>query len=192
VGPFHIAPPWDEAPCGDLILLRVDPGRAFGTGTHESTRLCLLSLAALADRAPLGRVADIGTGSGILAVAAARLGAHQVVALDSDVEAVHAAATLARLNGVDVALLAGDAGTCLRGASFDLVLANLSAPLLSSHAGDLARLCRRGARIVLAGLLASETGDVRSAFPGMELLEERLDGEWAALVLRPPTAPARR
>ena len=77
-----VAPPWDRPAAGDLLL--VDPGRAFGTGTHESTRLCLGALEDLAGRRALGTVIDVGTGTGILGIAAARLGARLVVASDTD------------------------------------------------------------------------------------------------------------
>jgi ribosomal protein L11 methyltransferase len=183
VGPFWIAPAWDEERPTAGMLLRVDPGRAFGTGTHESTRLCLRALAALAEAAPLGDVLDVGTGSGILAVAAARLAARRVVALDNDTEAASSAAAHARLNEVDVAVLVGDAGACLRPSRFDLVLANLSAPLLRARARELALLPRAGGCLLLAGLLAVEADDVRACFAEMDLRDQAVDGEWAALVL---------
>lgn len=187
VGRFHIAPPWDDGDPGGRIRLTVDPGRAFGTGTHESTRLCLQALAGLA--APLGDVLDVGTGSGILAVAAARLGARRVTALDCDPEAATSAAAHARLNEVGFAVVVGDAGACLRPGRFDLVLANLSAPVLLAHARDLARLPRPGGCLVASGLLAVEADEVRAAFGEMALRERLAEGEWAALVLARATQP---
>src|SRR5262249_47472750 len=101
-GGFLIVPAWRrpaEAPPGSRLLV-VDPGRAFGTGTHETTRLCLAAIEELAARGPLGRTLDVGTGSGILAVAAAALGASPLIGVDIDPEAVAAAQLHARLNGI--------------------------------------------------------------------------------------------
>jgi ribosomal protein L11 methyltransferase len=113
VGRFHIVPAW-ESPGGsgapDELTLRILPGRAFGTGTHESTRLCLAALESRATRGPLGRVLDVGGGTGILAVAAALLGAPRVAAVDIDPDAVESARLHARLNDVAPRLVQGDGG----------------------------------------------------------------------------------
>ncbi len=181
VGGFVIAPPWDR-PLDDEGLLVVDPGRAFGTGTHETTRLCLGALDDRANRRPLGRVLDVGTGAGILAVAAARLGAALVVASDTDPEAIASSAHHARLNGVNFHLVRCDGAGPFRPASFDLVLANLTAPLLVAHAPRLGRLRTPEGTLVLSGLLETDLGDVQAAYADLGISEVRLDGEWAALV----------
>src|SRR5206468_6346381 len=107
---FVVTPPWEleGLPADRRDVLVVDPGRAFGTGTHESTRLCLRLLRERAGRAPLGRVLDLGTGTGILAVAASRLGATAVTAVDLDPEAVGSARHHARLNGVELHIVRAD------------------------------------------------------------------------------------
>jgi ribosomal protein L11 methyltransferase len=103
-GPFWVGPPWERAPDG-VLAIAIDPGRAFGTGAHATTRLCLELLAAL----PRGSVLDIGCGSGVLAIAAAKLGFEPVVALDSDPAAIDATRANAERNGVAVETRRSDA-----------------------------------------------------------------------------------
>ncbi len=114
VGRFVIAPPWDDVR-GESERLVIDPGRAFGTGTHESTRLCLQALEKLAARRPLGRVIDIGTGTGILALAAVRLGASRAVATDTDPDALASARVHSELNATPLHLVRADGARRLPG-----------------------------------------------------------------------------
>lgn len=185
---FRIVPEWDgdarSAPAARRLV--VDPGRAFGTGTHETTRLCLALLAERAASRPLGRVADVGCGSGILAVAARKLGAAHVVALDHDPEATAAARRHARLNAVDLDVVQGDGGRALAPGRFDLVLANLMAPLLLERRHELAALRAGGGALVLSGLLVSDLPAVGAAYAPLGRLAERRDGEWAALLVEQP------
>jgi ribosomal protein L11 methyltransferase len=179
---FHVQPIWDPAPAGPLTLV-VDPGRAFGTGTHETTRLCLGALREIAAAGPLGRVLDYGSGTGLLAVAAARLGATSVAAVDVDAEAVSATVRHARLNGVVVGAVLADGGSAFREGAFDLVLANVTAPLLSARRDEISRLRARGGRVVLSGLLWEEVDSVRAAYSErLGAMAARRDGEWGALV----------
>ena len=108
----QIVPSWEPVQGGLATgrTLRILPGRAFGTGTHETTRLCLMALQWVAARRPLGRVVDVGSGTGILAVAAALLGARPVTATDIDPEAIESAGLHARMNAVDLHLVRGDGG----------------------------------------------------------------------------------
>ena len=180
-GPFRIAPAWDApAPRPDLIV--VDPGRAFGTGTHETTRLCLSALAALAGGRPLGRVLDLGTGTGILAVAARRLGASAVVAADLDPEALEAARAHAALNATDLAVVMADGGAAFARRAFDVVVANLSAPLLRELEPELRDLPRPGGTLVVSGFLDADVPGLSAAFARAGEPEARFDGEWACLV----------
>jgi ribosomal protein L11 methyltransferase len=181
VGSFIVAPPWDRPLAAEHLLL-VDPGRAFGTGTHESTRLCLGALEELFDQRPFGRVIDVGTGTGILAVAATRLGAWFVVASDNDPEATASARAHAELNGIGLQVVRGDGPYPFAPASFDLVLANLTTPLLVAHARGLAALRNSKGAVVLSGLLATDLGEVEAAFSVLGKPRVRRDGEWAALV----------
>jgi ribosomal protein L11 methyltransferase len=180
-GRFEIAPVW-EAPSPSPDLLVVDPGRAFGTGTHETTRLCLGALEELAVRRPLGRALDLGAGTGLLAIAAARLGASPVVATDIDPEATASSRLHARLNGTPLRVVRCDGAHGLRAGSFDLVLANLMALFLVDRAREIQALVAPGGALVLSGLLTGDVDFVRRAFEGCGPARERVDGEWAALV----------
>jgi ribosomal protein L11 methyltransferase len=183
-GGFLIAPVWDIPSHARERPLVVDPGRAFGTGTHESTRLCLHLLRRIAGDRPLGRVADVGTGTAILAIAAARLGASFVVASDIDPEALVCARAHLRLNQMTrpVRLLQADLASALLPRQVDTLVANISRPILVAHAPALASLFSRQA--ILAGLLLEDLPEVKAAYaevdhqPAVEVM-----GEWAALLL---------
>jgi ribosomal protein L11 methyltransferase len=186
VGRFHVVPAWEEPAATDeagAIPLRILPARAFGTGTHESTRLCLEALQALAARGPLGRAVDVGTGTGILAVAAALLGSPVVTALDIDPDAIASAALHARMNAVDVHLVRGDGGRPLARGRFDVVLANLTAPLLVEKRDEIAGLGTASATVVLAGFLREDAGRIALSYAGLGAATVSVDGEWAALVI---------
>ena len=188
VGVFHVAPPWDLpaslSPGQRLILL--DPGRAFGTGTHETTRLCLRALEQAFAAQPPQRVLDLGTGTGILAIACALLGAREVTAIENDAEALASAREHAAKNGVHLDLRLGDCGRGLAAGAYDLVVANLTAPLLCERAGEIARLARPAGRLVLSGLLAEEAPSVVAAYASFGTLTQAVDGDWASLLLHIP------
>ena len=181
VGRFLIAPPWDRTPA-DGERLEIDPGRAFGTGTHESTRLCLAALETLSRHRALGRVIDIGTGTGILALAAVRLGASLVVATDTDPEALASAGAHAELNDAHIRLVRADGPRPFRPGRLDLVVANLTAPLLAMYADGIASLRAPDGALVLSGLLDTELETVRRAYDGCGSPEVLRDAGWAALV----------
>jgi ribosomal protein L11 methyltransferase len=183
-GRFRIVPAWDaEGRARHPDALLVDPGRAFGTGTHETTRLCLEALGRLADGPGLGRVIDVGTGSGLLAIAALRLGASGAVGVDNDAEAIESAAHHAELNRARLSLLVGDGGRPLRGGVFDTVLANLMAPLLLERVGEFGALRSPRGRLVLSGLLLDDVPLVNRAYRPLGPIQELRDGEWAALLV---------
>jgi ribosomal protein L11 methyltransferase len=187
VGSFDIVPVWalpqsrDPAERG---LLVVDPGRAFGTGTHETTRLCLAAIEALEAEAPLGRTLDLGTGAGLLAVAAAKRGAGTVLGLDNDPEALEVARAHAALNRVPLALVRGDGGKPFRRHSFELVLANLMASLLLERRDEIASLLAPRGALVLSGVLEHEVGAIASAYKDLGAPLVRREGEWASLRFR--------
>jgi ribosomal protein L11 methyltransferase len=182
-GRFRIAPPWDLPPDRKDLLIVV-PGRAFGTGTHETTRLCLAALEQLAGEGPIGRVLDLGTGAGLLAVAAAKLGARAVTALDIDPEAIESARLQVRLNQVEVRLLRADGGRPLRGGVFDLICANLTVPLLRERRDEMARLLAPGGTLILSGMLAVDAPGLAAAYAGLGVVRPGQEGEWAALLVR--------
>jgi ribosomal protein L11 methyltransferase len=156
-----VAPPWETPPAGDRLVLVLEPGRAFGTGQHGSTTGCLELLEAIVERARPARVIDLGTGSGILAIAAARLGVTEVLAIDSDPDAVASAAANVARNGLEdrVHCTFADAAV-LEAAPAPLVLANLLAAAHRALAPRYARLVAAGGTLVAGGCLDTEADDV--------------------------------
>jgi ribosomal protein L11 methyltransferase len=158
-GRLWIVPSWDEPPPGAGVVLRLDPGLAFGTGSHPTTRLVLAWLAA----APIAgaRVLDYGCGSGILAIAAAKLGAARVDAVDLDGDALSATGGNARANAVAVSALAPER---LPPGDYDVVVANILAQPLIVLEPLLAARTRAGGRIALAGILEAQAAEVTAAY----------------------------
>jgi ribosomal protein L11 methyltransferase len=185
-GGFTIAPPWDRPERrgndGDVIL--VDPGRAFGTGTHETTRLCLGALRSLHRERPLGRVLDVGTGTGILAIAASRLGASSATGVDLDPDSIASARLHAAMNDVPLWLVRADGGRPFRSGAFDTVVANLSTSLLRSRRSEILFLAASSSVLVLSGMLAEDASEVGAAYEAAGAQELLTDGEWACLVFR--------
>jgi ribosomal protein L11 methyltransferase len=181
-GRFRIRPVWREPePVGpDELTLLVDPGGAFGTGTHETTRLCLLELERIP---PGGLVVDVGCGTGLLALAALARGWRRALAIDVDPAAVAEARRHALLNHAPLAVVLGDGVSALRGACCELLLANLARDLLLARAGDLARALVPGGTAILSGLLREELPDVERELARFGRLTARFEGEWAALRL---------
>jgi ribosomal protein L11 methyltransferase len=184
-GSFRIVPAWEAsvpASAGDRVIV-VEPGLAFGTGTHESTRLCLAALEQCARAGPLGRVLDVGAGSGILSVAATQLGARRVIAIELDEEALPVARRHAELNRAPIHLLRGDGARAVAARSFDVVIANISALLLAERAQELAGATRGQGVLILSGFLVEDLPSVRAAYAAVGDIEVRVEGEWAALVV---------
>ncbi len=127
---------------------------------------------------------DLGTGTGLLSVAAARLGAHRVVAVDIDPEAVRSARHHCRLNSEEVHVVHGDGGAALAPGSFDLVLANLTTRLLLERRTEIRGLCAPGGGIVLAGLLTADLETVCEAYESLGPVETRVISEWAGILVR--------
>ncbi|MBH04176.1 MAG: 50S ribosomal protein L11 methyltransferase [Xanthomonadales bacterium] len=166
----------------DAIVMRLDPGLAFGTGTHPTTRLCLAWLAE-ADLAG-SRVVDYGCGSGILAIAAVLLGASEVVAVDIDEQALQATRENAAHNGV-ADKITTPAMSDITGGPFDIVLANILAKPLISLAPTLAELARPDSALVMAGLLTRQIADVRGAYePAFVFDAPVIEDDWARLSAR--------
>lgn len=192
VPPFRIVPEWVREPPAagrerSPFIIRVDPGRAFGTGAHESTRLCLQTLGTIAPalgRAP--RTLDLGCGTGILGIAAVRIANAKVTAGDFDPIAIAVARKHARLNHIGLRLLRIDGCRSLRPESFDLVLANLMAPFLISRADEITAVGAPGCRYILAGLLREEEDAVKAAWPRDWKVSSTHQGEWASLLYERP------
>ena len=173
-----IVPSWHAPPVPDAIVLRLDPGVAFGTGSHPTTRLCLQWLRATLQGGE--RLLDYGCGSGILAIGAARLGAREVVATDIDPQAVGASRANARANGGDVrVVLPGGVAVEVR---YDVVFANILTNPLILLAPLLARATRRGGLIALSGILAPQADDIVAAYAPWFTLARWRDAEgWVLL-----------
>lgn len=207
VGRFVVHGPHDRGRiAANFIAVEIPAAEAFGTGHHGTTAGCLEAIGALSRRRQFGRVLDLGTGTGILAIAAARAWRIPVLAVDNDPKAVAAAAGNARRSGlsglVEVIRSEGFAHRRLRrGAHFDLVLANILAAPLASLAPALARRLAPGGIVVLSGLLPHQRAIVLAAYRNQHLALERSltrDG-WLTMVLRRrktrgpgPPAPATR
>jgi len=184
-GSFRIVPAWEPfapAPGGERVIV-VEPGLAFGTGTHESTRLCLAALEERARAGPLGHVLDVGAGSGILSVAATQLGARRVIAIELDEEALPVARRHAELNRAPVRLIRGDGARAVGRGAFDVVVANISAPLLAERAEELAGTTRGHGALILSGFLVEGLPSVRAAYAAVGDIDVRVEGDWAALVV---------
>jgi ribosomal protein L11 methyltransferase len=174
-----VCPSHEQVDAPGAVVLKLDPGLAFGTGTHPSTALCLEWLDG---HAPLGqRVIDFGSGSGVLGIAAALLGARVVEAFDIDPQALLATAENAAANGVDGALRARGAATALM-PDCDLLLANILAGTLVELAADFALRVCPGGQVVLAGILAEQAAGVAEAYqPWFDVRPAGSRDGWVAL-----------
>jgi ribosomal protein L11 methyltransferase len=185
-GRLYVRPPWEPAR-DDIMDLVIDPGQAFGTGAHHTTRLCLELLAdESVPTPPAAGVMDLGCGSGVLAIAAAKLGWGPVAGVDHELESVRATAENATANGVTVAVERFD---LIRGGpapTAPLVLANLLRPLLLCVARAGFQGGTAPQTLIASGLLTHEADEIAAAFARHDLIEadRRTSGEWAALLLR--------
>jgi len=181
VGRITVTPPWDAAPASDGVVVIVFPSTGFGTGHHQTTRLCLrlLQQVELAGR----RAVDLGTGSGVLALAAWRLGASEIEAVDYDVDAVVNARENLRLNGAESAITLRQADLTVEPvAPGDVVTANLTGAMLIAQAPSLIALVRPGGTLIVSGFLAPEVDAICSMFtPELARVEEAAEDAWRAL-----------
>lgn len=174
---FWIVPSWSAAPAPATLVLRLDPGLAFGTGSHPTTRMCLQWLQAHVARGDA--LLDYGCGSGILAIAAAKLGAGRVVGVDIDPQSLRAAGDNARANAADVAIAAPDD---LPEGTFDVVVANILTNPLIVLAPAIATRVRAGGRLALTGILEEQAQSVVAAYaPWFTLAPWRVCDGWVLL-----------
>ena len=181
---LFVVPSWLDAPTQpNDIVIRLDPGMAFGTGTHPSTRLCLLNLER---HLRVGdRVLDVGTGSGILAIAAAKLGAPEIIATDIDPLAVRIAAENAFLNDVSAQITFVETPLPETDTRFDVIVVNILADVIINLLdGDLLKFLAPKGRLILAGIIDTWADGVLAALERnqLRLVERRDDGDWVSLV----------
>ncbi len=181
IGAFLVRPTWSDARDDGAITLALDPGMAFGTGLHPTTQQCLEALSDL--RLHGVRVLDVGTGSGILAIAAAKRGAREVVAVDTDPLAVRAATENAQGNQVAVDVRRGSASDV--DGTFDVVLANLVGPVLVQIAAALRARVRTSGSLVAAGITTQAESEVLAAFSaqGLGVVDRAERADWVRLIL---------
>lgn len=188
VGTLTVAPPWDtpaaDAP-GTIVIL---PSTGFGTGHHATTRLCLAALQTVAVEGR--RVLDVGTGSGVLAIASAMLGARQVLAIDDDQDAIDNALENLELNAdavarerIEIVRASIEDRGAVRAGQFGVVLANLTGATLTRFAADLKGACAPQGAVIVSGLREEEEWDVRGAF-GCAVEARAIEDGWVALVFR--------
>jgi len=182
VGRLWVGPPWETAPEGTVSLV-IEPKMAFGTGDHPTTALCLAAVDAFCAAHPGGSVLDVGTGTGVLALMARKLGAARVVGVDNDPMSVTLARENAALNGIAGVELSGATLDAIEG-RFDLVVANILANTLVELAPTLVAHTR--GRLVLAGVLIHQEDEVREAFERAGATSDGGDrsGDWIRLDLR--------
>jgi ribosomal protein L11 methyltransferase len=182
-----VAPPWDSAAAGSeaSLVILIQPSMGFGTGHHASTRLCLdlLQDVALAGASML----DVGTGSGVLAIAAWKLGAGRAVGIDVDPDAVASARESAALNAaadaIDLRVADVRAGAVGLGGPFDIVTANLTGAMIERHADALARLLRPAGTLIASGFQTDEEPAVVAALTaaGLVVVSRRDENDWVGL-----------
>ncbi|WP_291560387.1 MULTISPECIES: 50S ribosomal protein L11 methyltransferase [unclassified Clostridium] len=178
-----IKPIWENyEPKDNDVIVELDPGMAFGTGTHETTRMCIKSLEKYVDKNSV--VFDIGTGSGILSISASKLGAEKVIAVDLDPVAVDSARKNVSYNHMDnVEVLHGDLMEVVEGKA-DIVVANIIADVIIFLAEDVKEFIKREGYFISSGIILSRQEDVINKLKscGFEILEVINDGEWACIV----------
>ncbi len=190
---FYIRAPWHEAKTGEKIAIEIEPGMAFGTGQHATTQLCLTALESLyfdSHKKPARTVMDVGTGTGILAMAAKKLGAEIVDACDIDPLSISACQENARINDLDLRVWKGSVplqdGTTSEGCPpYDLVFANILMVVLVKIIEDLSKLLDKGSKLVLSGLLIENEKEMLDLCKKHNLMlyhSCHLDG-WSCLTL---------
>lgn len=183
-----VGPPWDKPDESDgEVVLVIEPGMAFGTGTHETTRLCARLIDAIAKRRPLHSMIDVGCGSAILSMAAAGLGVQRVVAIDIDETAIEVAAENLDKNGFSAEAIELSTRRLEElEEPFDLVVANILANVLVDLRDELLEAVAPGGELILSGIAAEQRTDMCQIFDraDFELVEVEEDGEWIAIHLR--------
>lgn len=185
---FVVKPTWREyEPKEDELVIEIDPGRAFGTGTHPTTSLCIKLMEENIKEGDT--VIDVGTGSGILMVASEKLGAGKIVGTDIDPVAIEVAEENLLLNKVDMEkakAYAGDLVTVVQDEKFDVVVANILADVLLILLKDISRVVKKEGLIIFSGIIEDKLEEMKKAVAevGLEILEVKADKEWRAMLMK--------
>ncbi|MDP0494456.1 MAG: 50S ribosomal protein L11 methyltransferase [Fusobacterium sp. JB021] len=185
---FVVKPTWrDYEPLENELIIEIDPGRAFGTGTHPTTSLCIKLMEENISKED--RVIDVGTGSGILMVAAEKLGAKEIIGTDIDPMAVEVAKENLELNKVSLEkakAYAGDLISVVKEDKFDVVVANILADVLLILLKDISKVVKKDGLIIFSGIIEDKLEEMKKAIEeeGLEILEIKADKEWRAILMR--------
>ena len=183
IGKFIIAPPWSEVDDPERIVIRVEPNMAFGTGTHETTQLCLKAISERYDASM--SVLDVGTGTGILAIATAKLGGTNILACDTDLDSVKIARENAVLNDVGEEIEFFDGSIDAATPQFDFVCANLTIDVIVPILDLL--LAKAKHTLLLSGILSEQEPQIREALQKFDISDSRFEiersGEWISVIV---------
>ncbi|MFA6709488.1 MAG: 50S ribosomal protein L11 methyltransferase [Fusobacterium sp.] len=185
---FVVKPTWrDYEPLEDELVIEIDPGRAFGTGTHPTTSLCIKLMEE--NISAQDRVIDVGTGSGILMVAAEKLGAKEIIGTDIDPMAIEVAKENLELNKVSLEkakAYAGDLISVVKEDKFDVVVANILADVLLILLKDISKVVRKDGLVIFSGIIEDKLEEMKKEIEsqGLEILEVKADKEWRVILIK--------
>lgn len=183
---FVVKPTWREyEKIDDELVIELDPGRAFGTGSHPTTSLCLKMMEE--NICASDSVIDVGTGSGILMIAASLLGANEIYGTDIDELAISAAEENLELNNIkNTQVLLGDLVSVVNGKKFDVVVANILADVLIILLNDISKVIKKGGKIIFSGIIEDKLEFMKKEIEkyGLEILEVKADKEWRAILIQ--------
>lgn len=180
-----IKPTWEPYSAqGDEIVIDIDPGMAFGTGTHPTTKACLQLIEEVAGYGGISSMLDVGTGSGILSIAAARLGVSKVIGMDIDKTVLKVAEDNVSLNRVGDSVRIADTSLDKITIEFELVVANIIAEELIRLSGLLKGRVKAGGYLILSGIIAEKGDMVKESFKELLLEKEIREGEWVSLLYK--------
>lgn len=185
---FVVKPTWREyESIEDELVIEIDPGRAFGTGTHPTTSLCVRFMEENIKKNH--KVIDVGTGSGILMIAAEKLGAKEIVGIDIDPMAVEVARENLELNKISLEktkVYLGDLISVIKEGKFDVIVANILADVLLNLLNDISKIVKKGGIIIFSGIISDKLEEVKKAIEDkkFEILEIKEDKEWRAILIK--------
>lgn len=182
---FYIYPPWEKPSGGNLLDLMIEPGMAFGTGQHQTTKLCLQTLESMPLPTGASSLIDAGTGTGILAIAAAKLGYRSITATDIDQDAIRACKENQKLNNVSFESIHGSLPTT-KGKRYSIVVANILANTILEMLGELVEICDADGYVIMSGILLEQSEEIikESSLKGLTHIKTEEEDGWVALLFK--------